>query len=54
MYRVFNMGVGMIVFVEESDAARVREICREKGFSSEFIGKTIPGSKKVVINGIDK
>jgi phosphoribosylformylglycinamidine cyclo-ligase len=54
MYRVFNMGVGMIVFVEASDAPRVREICIEKGFSSEFIGKTIPGSKKVVINGIDK
>ena len=54
MYRVFNMGVGMIVFVEEADAARVRDICISKGFESEFIGKTIPGTKKVVINGIDK
>ena len=54
MYRVFNMGVGMIVFVEEADAARVRDICISNGFSSEFIGKTIPGTKKVVINGIDK
>ncbi len=54
MYRVFNMGVGMIVFVAEKDAARVRDICIAEGFSSEFVGKTIPGTKKVVINGIDK
>lgn len=53
MYRVFNMGVGMIVFTPADSADRVLEICREKGFASEIVGKTVAGSKSVKINGID-
>lgn len=37
-YRVFNMGVGMVWFVPEADAARALKIARNQGFTAEIIG----------------
>ncbi len=53
MYRVFNMGVGMIIFVPTEDADKTLEICRKHGFNSEIVGTTAEGSKSVKIKGID-
>lgn len=44
MYRVFNMGIGMIAIVEKSKAAEIQEWIPEKTF---LIGELVEGSKKV-------
>ncbi len=53
MYRVFNMGVGMVLFVpaEAEDAAL--KLCREAGFAAETIGEVAKGEANVMIRGID-
>jgi phosphoribosylformylglycinamidine cyclo-ligase len=40
MRSVFNLGIGMIVVVRPSDAARARERCREP---LHAIGRVVPG-----------
>jgi phosphoribosylformylglycinamidine cyclo-ligase len=44
MYRVFNMGIGFVLIVEESDAERVTGTLQEMGEKSYIIGKVIRGS----------
>ena len=53
MYRVFNMGVGMIWFVADEDAEQAVSIIKENGFKAAVLGKTVEGTKTVKINGID-
>lgn len=53
MYRVFNMGIGMIWFVPTEEAEKAIAICEKHGFSAAVVGKTTEGSKSVKINGID-
>jgi phosphoribosylaminoimidazole synthetase len=45
MYRVFNMGIGMVVIVEEADAAKIRQSIPETTWE---IGCLVTGSRKVV------
>ena len=49
MYRVFNMGVGMVWFVPADAADHALAICREKGFIANLIGEVIPGNRKVEV-----
>ena len=44
MYRVFNMGIGFVLIVEESDAEMVTGTLQEMGEKSYIIGKVIRGS----------
>ena len=44
MYRVFNMGIGMIAFVDKSSVDKVRELIPEETF---FIGELVEGHKEV-------
>lgn len=46
MYRVFNMGIGMIVVVRESDVGAIRDRIPEETF---VIGKLVHGDKKVIL-----
>ena len=46
-YRVFNMGVGMVWFVPESDAQKALDIIGESGFHAAVVGKVVPGKKEV-------
>jgi len=46
MYRVFNMGIGMIVIVAPQDARAVQESIGEETW---LIGELVPGEKKVTL-----
>lgn len=48
MYRVFNMGLGLVLVVDHDQADAVREILSEQGMENWLIGRAIPGEKKVV------
>jgi phosphoribosylformylglycinamidine cyclo-ligase len=47
MYRVFNMGIGMIAIVAPEDVATVQAAIPEETYG---IGRLIPGEKKVVLS----
>jgi phosphoribosylformylglycinamidine cyclo-ligase len=49
MYRTLNMGIGMVLTVSKSDAAKAMESLAEKGVDSYIIGKVIRGSGKVLV-----
>jgi len=49
IYRVFNMGIGMVLFVNKNDAQNVIDICRNSGYDAEVCGKIINGNKKVIV-----
>jgi len=52
MYRTFNMGIGMCVFVAEKDlkkALKILTACKEKPIVIGEVVKTRPGAKKVEI-----
>ena len=47
MYHTFNMGIGMVVFVDPSDEAKALEILGE---NAKTIGKVVKGNKDIKIN----
>ena len=49
MHRVFNMGIGMVVFVAPADVARVGQIWKDAGQRWYAIGNVKPGSHRVVV-----
>jgi len=49
-YRVFNMGVGMVIFVPKNDAGRTLELCRKAGFTAEICGQVVAGNRSVTVN----
>ena len=51
MYRTFNMGVGLCVFVPEADSGRVSRVFKSAGFRSDSVGTVRRGSG-VRVNGL--
>jgi phosphoribosylformylglycinamidine cyclo-ligase len=49
-YRVFNMGIGMVLFVPESDADKTVELCRDAGYETEICGKVSAGDGTVIVD----
>jgi len=49
MYRVFNMGIGMVWFVPAEEADKAIEICTSLGYQANVCGKVITGNRKVKI-----
>jgi phosphoribosylformylglycinamidine cyclo-ligase len=49
MHRVFNMGIGMVVFVASADLPRVERIWSGAGQSFFEIGSVVPGSRRVFV-----
>jgi len=49
MYRVFNMGIGMVWFVHKKDADKVIEICNSLGYQANRCGKVIAGNRNIKI-----
>ena len=49
MYRTLNMGIGMVAVVSREDACRSKDILREYGVNSYFIGEVVKGNREVVI-----
>ncbi len=52
MFSTFNMGIGMMMFVDEKDADAVVKVLKDAGEEASVIGKTVKFEKeKVIING---
>jgi phosphoribosylformylglycinamidine cyclo-ligase len=49
MHRVFNMGIGMVVFLAPADLARAAEIWKNMGQRWYAVGNVKPGSRRVVV-----
>ncbi|HEY7369436.1 MAG TPA: phosphoribosylformylglycinamidine cyclo-ligase [Thermoanaerobaculia bacterium] len=49
MHRVFNMGIGMVVFVAPQNLARVAAIWKERGQRWYAIGNVVPGDRTVTV-----
>ena len=49
MFRVFNMGIGMTIFVNPNDAEIVMEEVAATGLKPEIIGEVVSGNKKVIL-----
>jgi phosphoribosylformylglycinamidine cyclo-ligase len=47
MFKVFNMGIGMVVVVPASDAHRTMDVLRTEGHRAVEIGAVVPGSGQV-------
>ncbi len=48
MYSTFNMGLGMLLFVDPSDRSLVEEHLKEKGEVFYYVGEVVKGSKRVL------
>ena len=51
MYRTFNMGVGMALVIDPSEADAVRAHLKEAGETFFELGKIVPGSQKTIMKG---
>ena len=47
MYNTFNMGVGMVIFVDPKDCDKALEILEGK---AEVVGQVTKGNKRIKIN----
>jgi phosphoribosylformylglycinamidine cyclo-ligase len=50
LLRSFNMGVGMVVITDDSDAAAIIDSAAGAGVPAWRLGQTVPGSGRVIIN----
>lgn len=51
MYRVFNMGIGMVLFVDPSEAKFIHHELRKVGYDAFIIGRVVPfDGQSVIIN----
>ena len=50
MFRVFNMGVGMVIVTDADSAAAVLSHAGAAGMQSWMLGEIVPGSGKVLIH----
>ena len=51
MFRAFNMGVGMVVITDGQGAATVRESATAAGVENWILGRVVPGTGQVILNG---
>jgi|SRR5215471_12113785 len=49
MHRVFNMGIGMVVFAAPTDVPHIADVWTKSGQRFFVIGNVIPGDRRVVI-----
>ncbi|MCK5707692.1 MAG: phosphoribosylformylglycinamidine cyclo-ligase [Candidatus Aureabacteria bacterium] len=50
MYRVFNMGIGLVIVAEKNDSEAILKIAKEFYPEASVIGKIITGNQKTVLN----
>ena len=51
MYRTFNMGVGMVLVVDPSEADAVRAHLKAEGETFYELGRVVPGHKETIMKG---
>ena len=49
MFRVFNMGIGMVLIADAKDAAGIRKSLSESGLNNWIIGEAAKGKKEVMV-----
>ena len=49
MYRIFNMGIGMVLIVSQNDASKVINELKMTRYDSYIIGKVVKGNKQIII-----
>ncbi|NPB01228.1 MAG: phosphoribosylformylglycinamidine cyclo-ligase, partial [Crenarchaeota archaeon] len=47
MYRVFNMGIGMVLVAEPEISGEIVKTCQAHGYRAHIIGKIVDGSGKI-------
>ncbi|RIK10380.1 MAG: phosphoribosylformylglycinamidine cyclo-ligase [Acidobacteria bacterium] len=52
MYKVFNMGIGMMVVVAEADARETIDHLRSRGHHAHHVGLIRKGKRKVTLEGV--
>jgi len=50
MFNIFNMGIGMVLAIDESEAQKAIDILAQHGEKATVIGKIVEGDKTVKIN----
>lgn len=50
MFNIFNMGIGMVIAVDEKDAVKTVEILRNSGINASEIGRVIKGEGVIIFN----
>ena len=53
MYRTFNMGIGMILIVDQNDVETVKENLGNRGEAVYEIGRIVSGDGPVVLKGAE-
>ncbi len=53
MYRTFNMGIGMILIVDQNDVEKVKEKLGSRGEAVYEIGRIVDGEGPVVLKGAE-
>jgi phosphoribosylaminoimidazole (AIR) synthetase len=53
MFRVFNMGIGMVFIIAPGSGGRFIEFSKNSGVQIFQIGSVVKGSKKVLINNFN-
>ena len=53
MYRTFNMGIGMILIVDQKDVETVKENLSSRGETVYEIGHIVSGDGPVVLKGAE-
>ena len=51
MRRTFNLGIGMVLVVSESEVERVRKALERKGEKVPILGTVVPGDRRVIYSG---
>ncbi len=49
-YRIFNMGIGMVLFVPEKDTAATVKLCENAGYETAVCGKITEGDGAVMVD----
>ncbi|HJO94936.1 MAG TPA: phosphoribosylformylglycinamidine cyclo-ligase [Victivallales bacterium] len=50
LYRTFNMGIGMIFFVDEKDSDKTLRACTELGYKAAVCGKALKNKNEIIVN----
>jgi phosphoribosylformylglycinamidine cyclo-ligase len=51
MRRSFNLGIGMVLVVADTDVEGVRKSLERKGEKVPVIGAIVPGDRRVIFSG---
>ncbi|MDE6399476.1 MAG: phosphoribosylformylglycinamidine cyclo-ligase, partial [Muribaculaceae bacterium] len=49
MFNIFNMGIGMVLAVDEADVEKTLEILTEAGEKASVIGKIVEGNGVTIL-----